>query len=194
MLCFVTFGLFTLTETDSDTDSDWDSKPDSYIALCRLYSHCTDLDSDPYSLLPYRTGIRVWVCTQVDLRLCKLAIYDYSCLKRSNVCFSPGTRNLDSREKLDFGLWLVTWLITARKQSCGKVMFLQLSVILFTGGGGALPQCMLGYHPPSIPPGAGTPRSSACWEIRLPSGWHASYWNAIWLTYECSHAPLRLIP
>ena len=61
-------------------------------------------------------------------------------------------------------------LITDRIRSCGKVMFLQLSVILFTGGG--LPQCMLGYHTPTRhpppeqtppwrrhPPGAGTPQS-----------------------------------
>ena len=27
------------------------------------------------------------------------------------------------------------WLVTARKRSCGKVMFLQVSVILSTGGG-----------------------------------------------------------
>ena len=48
---------------------------------------------------------------------------------------------------------------------CGYYkMFLQLSVILFTGGG--LPQCMLGYHTPRLgsprsrhPPGADTPRS-----------------------------------
>ena len=39
----------------------------------------------------------------------------------------------------------------------GKVMFLHVSVILFTGGGG-LPHCMLGYtpHPPPGPK-AGTP-------------------------------------
>ena len=32
------------------------------------------------------------------------------------------------------------------QRSWGKVMFLHVSVILFTGGGG-LPQCMLGYRP-----------------------------------------------
>ena len=42
-----------------------------------------------------------------------------------------------------------------RKRSCGKVMFLQLSVILFTEGG--LPQCMLGYPLEQAPPGADTP-------------------------------------
>ena len=35
--------------------------------------------------------------------------------------------------------------ITGRNEVVAKVMFLQLCVILFTGGG--LPQCMLGYHP-----------------------------------------------
>ena len=51
-------------------------------------------------------------------------------------------------------------IFTVRKRSCGKVMFLHLSVIL--SGGGCLPQCMLGYthpvsrhppwsrHPPSV--------------------------------------------
>ena len=40
-----------------------------------------------------------------------------------------------------------------------KVMFLHLSVILFTGG--CLPQCMLGYHPPGADttPGSRPPRT-----------------------------------
>ena len=85
-------------------------------------------------------------------------------------------------------------------------MFLHVSVILFTGGG-AQPQCMLGYttlpdqrppgtrpetprdqtraplrtrHPPDQTP---PPRSSTCWEIRATSGRYASYWNAY--LYEC---------
>ena len=33
------------------------------------------------------------------------------------------------------------------QRSWGEVIFSQAPVILFTGGG--LPQCMLGYHPPS---------------------------------------------
>ena len=46
------FGLFrsTLTETDSGMDLDSDFKSDSHIVLCRICSHCTDSDSDPYSL------------------------------------------------------------------------------------------------------------------------------------------------
>ena len=40
-------------------------------------------------------------------------------------------------------------VITVRKRSLGKVIFLHLSVILFTGGG-CLPHCMLGY---TLPPG-----------------------------------------
>ena len=36
------------------------------------------------------------------------------------------------------------------------------------------------------PPGADTPRSSACWEIRSTSGRYASYWNAIlWQIFLC---------
>ena len=56
---------FTLTEINSVTDSDSDSKPNGYIVLCKMCSHCTDLDSDPYSLFLFRTGIRVWVRTRV---------------------------------------------------------------------------------------------------------------------------------
>ena len=74
-----------------------------------------------------------------------------------------------------------------------KVMFLHMSVILSTGGGGEY----LGrytppdqVHPPGTrytplgpgtPPEPGTPRSSACWEIRATSGRYASYWNAFLL-------------
>ena len=71
-----------------------------------------------------------------------------------------------------------------------KVMFLHLSVS-YSVHGGVLPQCMLGYprdqappeqtHTPPRsrhPPGAGTPPSSARWEIRSTRGRYASYWNA----------------
>ena len=46
----VTYGLFTLPETDSGTDLDSGSKPHCYIVQCRTCSHCTDsdLDSAPY--------------------------------------------------------------------------------------------------------------------------------------------------
>ena len=62
-------------------------------------------------------------------------------------------------------LYLILFiLITGRNKVVAKVMFLLVSVILFTGG---LPQCMLGYHTPQeqiplrsrYPPGADTPRS-----------------------------------
>ena len=45
---------------------------------------------------------------------------------------------------------LAYWNYYIPQRSWGKVMFLQVSVILLTGG--CLPQCMLGY-----PPGADTP-------------------------------------
>ena len=46
----------------------------------------------------------------------------------------------------------LTLVITGRNEVAAKVMFLLVSVILFTGG---LPQCMLGYHHP--PPGRRPP-------------------------------------
>ena len=94
--------------------------------------------------------------------------------------------------------------------SWAKVMFLQASVILSTGGG-CLPRCMLGYPPRTRhPPGADTPQSrhppradtppeadTPLWEqtpprtrhppweadsgIQSTSGWYASYWNAFLL-------------
>ena len=45
---------FSLTETNSGADSDSDSKPNGYIVLCRICSHCTDLDLGPYSLFLQR--------------------------------------------------------------------------------------------------------------------------------------------
>ena len=65
-------GLIALMETDLGTDSDSDSKPDGYIILYRDCSNC--MDSDPYSLFLYRTGILVRLRTPVRLRQCKWAI------------------------------------------------------------------------------------------------------------------------
>ena len=44
------YGSFALPETDSGVGSDLDSKPEGYIVLYRNCQHCTDLESDPYSL------------------------------------------------------------------------------------------------------------------------------------------------
>ena len=80
----------------------------------------------------------------------------------------------------------------------GKVIFLHLFVILFTGGGKGLP-VHAGIPPPRPgtprtrhPPGPATPhahrtrppRRRACWEIRSMRGRYASYWNAI--LFSCS--------
>ena len=52
-------------------------------------------------------------------------------------------------------------LVTFRKRSCGKVMFLYLSVILFTGGVYTLPLADTphppGRHPPRHPPPQANP-------------------------------------
>ena len=51
-------------------------------------------------------------------------------------------------------------LLPPANEVWGKVIFLHLFVILFTGGG--MPQCMLGYHPPPPPgPCTTTPRDQA---------------------------------
>ena len=80
-------------------------------------------------------------------------------------------------------------IFTDRNEVGAKVMFLLMSVILFTGG---LPQCMLGYppggRPPSweqAPPGAGTPPREADLPpgIQSMSGRYASYWNAFLCVY-----------
>ena len=70
-------------------------------------------------------------------------------------------------------VWKVSVTIfTVRKRSCRKVMFLRLSVILFTGGG-CLPKCMLGYTPwAGTPLGRHPPADGYC------CGCNASYWNA----------------
>ena len=63
----------------------------------------------------------------------------------------------------------------------GKVIFLHLSVILFTGGV-CLSACWDTTPQDQAPPWSRhTPLHSACWEIRSTSGWYASYWNAILL-------------
>ena len=49
------------------------------------------------------------------------------------------------------------------------------------GGGGGLPQCMLGYHPPreqTPPEQTNNPPGEADSSIRSTSGRYASYWNA----------------
>ena len=79
------------------------------------------------------------------------------------------------------------------QRSWGKVMFLHMSVILFTGGGSA--PLHAGIHPPreqTAPLGPGTPQRSACWEIWATSGQYASYWNTILLVINStSYWPQR---
>ena len=62
------------------------------------------------------------------------------------------------------------------QRSWGKVMFLHVSVILFTGGGGGG-----GTVCPTACWDTPPPQRSAYWEIWATSGQYASYWNAILL-------------
>ena len=94
-------------------------------------------------------------------------------------------------------------LVTGRNEVVAKVMFLQASVILSTGG--CLPQCMLEYTPPrsrhppgtrplleQTPPGSRHPhpKKEAGSGIRSMSGRYASYWNAFLLFRYFSPSPI----
>ena len=65
-------------------------------------------------------------------------------------------------------------IITGCNEVVAKVMFLLMSVILFTGGRGYLPQCMLGYHTPleQTPPEQTPP-----WEQTHPLGADTPPWE-----------------
>ena len=72
--------------------------------------------------------------------------------------------------------------ITARKESCGKVMFLHLSVShsVYMGGGGAMMSlsAMASTTPWMAPSQDGTPSPQDDTPQTQPtSGWYASYWN-----------------
>ena len=81
---------------------------------------------------------------------------------------------------LDYGN-VVQCFITGRNEVVAKVIFLHLSVILFTGGGSA--SVHAGIPPPPgkhTPPGSThpAPPPEADSGIRSMSGQYASYWNA----------------
>ena len=82
-------------------------------------------------------------------------------------------------------------LITASKRSCGKVMFLHLSVILFTEGRvvsvkGGLCQGVISVHG-GLCPGGSLTRGGICLGVSVQrphtvkSGWYKSYWHAFLL-------------
>ena len=83
------------------------------------------------------------------------------------------------------------FLLLPANEVWGKVIFLHLSVILFTGGSAWTGTPLGRYTPQAGTPPSGqvypplgryTPGSSACWEIRATSGRYASHWNAFLLT------------
>ena len=76
------------------------------------------------------------------------------------------TITTNTSQHVEFFHSLIFIIITSRNEVVAKVTFLHLSAILFTGGG-CLPQCMLGYHPPGSrhpqsrhPPGADPPEQT----------------------------------
>ena len=117
-------------------------------------------------------------------------------LNNLSLSLSPGSR--PSEQLKTAGSNFCIYLPPAN-EVWGKVIFLHLFVILFTGGWGSasvhagIPPGSR-HHPPGTshtprsrhpPPGTPrnrhTPRNKACWELRSTSGRYASYWNAILL-------------
>ena len=76
------------------------------------------------------------------------------------------------------------------QRSCGQGNIFTLVCHSVHKGGGVLPQCMLGYHPPRTrqpprgqrPPGPDPPPEADS-SIRSTSGRYASYWNAFLLLF-----------
>ena len=94
----------------------------------------------------------------------KLSVWDETQLQQIDTHMHPAGTALISDWSLN------SLMFTGRNEVVAKVMCLLEFVILFTGGWGCLPQCMLGYHPlpgadiplradtpPSRPPRADTP-------------------------------------
>ena len=62
-------------------------------------------------------------------------------------------------------------IFTARKRSCGKVMFLQVSVILFTGGVCLVPEgCLVWGEMPGPGGGCLVQRGASSWGVPGPGG------------------------
>ena len=83
---------------------------------------------------------------------------------------SPGIDNHTSSRIQSWNFLIIhSKVVTVRKRSCGKVMFLHLSVSHSVHGGVYLSACWdthtpPGRHPRGRPPWADTPLPSACWD------------------------------
>ena len=101
------------------------------------------------------------------------------------------------------------WLPPAN-EVWGKVMFLHLCVILFTGGHASQHASQVTWlgslHPVGLPPGGLPPGGGGLgwpqWDTWDTSGWYASYWNAflfqntfskIWIIHSPSQHTLLLL-
>ena len=72
------------------------------------------------------------------------------------------------------------YLLPPANEVWGKVIFLHLFVILFTGG-----VCLSACWDTTTPRTMHPPQHRACWGIWATSGWYASYWNAYLLFAVC---------
>ena len=114
------------------------------------------------------------VCVLLKLLPVQVLQYVYQKQNLPNLTYWDTRRSTISNRKTP-----LIYIFTARKRSYGKVMFLQVSVILLTGGWGVgIPSCLASprMENPAPPPGMEKPplRRSMC-------GRYASYWNAFLL-------------
>ena len=121
---------------------------------------------------PMRHNIFVEVAVTFVFALYKCPLIAYS--DRTYVGTGPGP----------VAEWIT--VIYRPQRSWAKAMFLQVCVILFTGGG-YLPQCMLGYHTPS---GADIPLEQTP-QSRHPPGTDTQHPPTPW---EQTHTPLEQTP
>ena len=109
-------------------------------------------------LLAYQSGT-LTITPNCFLCLCEAIIEPYSCLGDSSqfIEFIEFNENLFILEKLDrtsTSILRADLVFTGRNKVLAKVIFLHLSVILFTGG-------YLTRHPPPLGPGRYTPPDQA---------------------------------
>ena len=132
-------------------------------------------------------------------------------LKWPHKCCELSSRKAENTSEINVNLHyifceLLCFLIEYRPQrSWAKVMFLQVSVILPTGGGGFLPQCILGYTPPQEQtpleqtPLEQTPQSRPPWE-QTPPGANppeqtpqSRHPPGRWLRHTVNERPVRIL-
>ena len=139
--------------------------------------------------LQNEVAIRFWVTPVFSMRTVSLASSHSCCSGDADVwCKKPPIDRIICLFVEYQSEPIESWFLPPANEVWGKVIFLYLSVILFTGGGGT----WIGTSHGQVPPRAGTPPAghphqvhprqvhppSVHAGIRSTSGRYASYWNA----------------